>query len=305
VEWLNYHHLLYFWTVAREGGLGPAGKVLRLAPSTLSGQIRALEQSLGEPLFRREGRRLVPTEAGRITLRYADEIFALGRELSGAVKGRAPGRTPPLRVGIVDVVPKIVIRRLLDPALHLEGPVRLVCREGSYDRLLAGLAVEEVDLVLADAPLPPGSNVRAYNHLLGECGVTFFGADRFAALEAGFPTSLDGAPILLPIEGTLLRRSLDQWFATAGLRPRIIAEFEDSALLKVFGHDGVGVFAGPTAVEREIRRQYGARVLGRVPEVRERFYAISIERRLKHPAVVAISQEARLTLFKAPAPAST
>lgn len=303
MEWINYHHLLYFWTVAREGGLAPASKVLRLAPPTLSGQIRALEESFGEQLFTRQGRRLVPTDVGQVVLRYADEIFSLGRELTFAVKGRAPGRLSPLRVGIADVVPKLVVRRLLEPALHVADPVRLVCHEDAYDRLLARLAVHELDLVLADAPLPPGSTVKAYNHLLGECGVTFFAAEALASLRRGFPRSLDGAPILLPIEGTLLRRALDQWFSSAGLRPRLVAEFEDSALLKVFGQDGVGVFAGPSAVEREIVKQYGVRVLGRTAEVRERFYAISVERRLKHPAIVAISDAAKHGLFKSAPPA--
>jgi LysR family transcriptional activator of nhaA len=298
MSWLNYHHLLYFWTVAREGGLAPASKVLLLAPPTLSGQIRALEESLGEQLFSRQGRRLALTDVGQVAYRYADEIFSLGQELADAIKGRAPGRLAPLNVGIVDVVPKLIVRRLLEPALHLADPVRLVCHEDTYERLLTRLANHELDLVLADAPIPAGSTVRAYNHLLGECGVTIFGADGLASLRRGFPGSLDGAPFLLPLEGTLLRRSLDQWFAAVGVRPRVVAEFEDSALLKVFGHDGVGVFAGPSAVEREIRKQYGVQVLGRVAEVRERFYAISAERRLKHPAVIAISDSARLELFK-------
>lgn len=298
MEWINYHHLLYFWTVAREGGLTPASRVLRLAPPTLSGQIRALEESLGEKLFLRQGRGLVLTDVGHLVLRYADEIFTLGRELSAAVKGRAPGRLPPLKVGIVDVMAKLVVRRLLEPALHLSEPVRLVCHEDTYERLLGRLAAHELDLVLADAPLPPGSAVKVYNHLLGECSVTFFGAEKHASLRRGFPRSLEDAPILLPVESTHLRRSLDHWFSSLGVRPRIVAEFEDSALLKVFGHDGVGVFAGPSAVEREIKEQYGVQVLGRTDDVRERFYAISAERRLKHPAVVAISEAAKHEVFK-------
>ena len=298
MEWLNYHHLLYFWTVAREGGLAPASKVLRLAPPTLSGQIRALEASLGEQLFTREGRRLVLTDVGQIVVRYADEIFNLGNELQRAVEGRASGRVAPLNVGIVDVVPKLVVRRLLDPALHLPDPVRLVCHEDTHERLLARLAAHEIDVVVSDAPVPSGATVKAYNHLLGECGVTFFGHERHAKLRRGFPGSLDDAPILLPIEGTLLRRALDHWLSSLGIHPRVVAEFEDSALLKVFGHDGVGVFAGPTAVEREIEGQYGVQILGRVEDVRERFYAISAERRLKHPAVVAISEVARHELFR-------
>jgi LysR family transcriptional regulator, transcriptional activator of nhaA len=299
MEWLNYHHLLYFWTVAREGGLGPASKVLRLAPPTLSGQIRALEESLGEQLFTRKGRSLVLTDVGHVVARYADEIFALGRELQRAVHGQTAGRLAPLNVGIVDVVPKLVVRKLLDPALRLDVPVRLVCHEDTHERLLARLASHEIDVLVADGPVPAGTTVKAYNHLLGECGVTFFGEKRHAKLRRGFPESLDDAPILLPIEGTLLRRSLDHWFSSLGIRPRVVAEFEDSALLKVFGHDGVGVFAGASAVEREIKEQYGVEILGRVESVRERFYAISAERRLKHPAIVAISQAAKHEVFKA------
>lgn len=298
MEWLNYHHLLYFWTVAREGGLAPASKVLRLAPPTLSGQIRLLEESLGEKLFVRQGRGLVLTDVGHVVLRYADEIFSLGRELTATLSGRASGRAVPLKVGIVDVLPKVVVRRLLEPALHLPEPVRLVCHEDTYERLLAQLAAHELDLVFADAPLPPGAAVKVYNHLLGECGVTFFGTEEHAPLRRGFPRSLADAPMLLPVEGTHLRRSLDHWFSSLDIRPRIVAEFEDSALAKVFGQDGIGVFTGPSAVEREIRKQYGVKVLGRTDEVRERFYAISAERRLKHPAVVAISEAAKEKVFK-------
>jgi LysR family transcriptional activator of nhaA len=297
MEWLNYHHLLYFWVVAREGGQKPASKLLRLSPSTLSGQIRALEQSLGEPLFTRSGRRLALTDVGRVVYRYADEIFTLGRELVDTVKSKAPGRAARLQVGVTEVLAKLVVRRLLEPALHLPEPVQIVCHEDAHERLLARLAAHELDIVLADAPIPAGSSVRAYNHLLGECGVTFFGAAKHLGLRRGFPRSLDGAPMLLPTEGAPLRRALDQWFSTSGIRPNVVAEFEDSALLKVFGADGLGVFAAPSAVETAVKAQYGVRVLGRADAVRERFYAISVERRLKHPAVIAISAAARLEVF--------
>lgn len=300
MEWVNYHHLLYFWVVAREGSLGAASKVLRLARPTLSGQIHALEQSLGERLFERVGRRLVLTDVGQVAFRYADEIFTLGREMLDAIKGRAAGKPPRLNVGIVDVVPKLVVRRLLEPALRMPEPVRLICHEASHEQLMARLALHEIDVVIADAPLPPGSPIRAYNHLLGECGVTFFGTAKFAPLRRRFPKSLEGAPMLLPIEGTTLRRALDQWFDTIGVRPRIVGEFEDSALLKVFGGDGFGVFATPSAVEREVRLQYGVRAIGSVETLRERFYAISAERKLKHPAVLAISEAAKLEVFREP-----
>lgn len=297
MEWLNYHHLLYFWVVAREGGLMPASRVLHLAHPTLSGQIRQLEESLGEQLFDRSGRRLVLTDMGRTVFRYADEIFSLGRELMDVVKARPTGRPVRLTVGIADVVPKLVARQLLDPALHLDEPVRLVCYEDRYDRLLASLALHELDVILTDAPVAPGSNVRAYSRLLGECGLTFFAAPELHRQCRGkFPKCLDGAPFLLPTDTTVLRRSLEQWFDTQAVRPEIVAEIEDSALLKVFGQDGIGVFALPSVVEEHVVRQYGVEVVGRIEDVRERFYAISGERRLKNPAVVAICESAKALL---------
>jgi LysR family transcriptional activator of nhaA len=300
VEWLNYHHLLYFWLVAREGGLGPAARILRLQRPTLSAQIHALEESLGQELFRRVGRGLVLTDVGRAVYRYADEIFALGRELQAAVKGGALGaRDLRLNVGVADVVPKLVVRRLLAPVWTLAQPVRLVCFEDTHERLTAQLAAHELDVLIADAPLPPAAPVRAYNHLLGESAVALFGAARFAALKRGFPRSLDGVPMLLPLEGAPLRRAIDQWLEATGVRPHIVAEFEDSALLKAFGQSGVGVFAAPAAVEKEVARQYGVMRLGRLAGVNERFYAISAERRIQHPAVAAI-QRAASELMPAP-----
>jgi LysR family transcriptional activator of nhaA len=302
MEWLNYHHLLYFWVVAREGGLTQAGKVLHLSHPTLSGQIRALEDSLGEKLFTRVGRRLVLTEAGHMVFGYADEIFSLGRELLDTVKGRSAGRPVRLDVGVVDVVPKLVVRQLLDPALHLPERVRLVCREGTYEKLLVDLSMHELDVVIADAPIPAGSSVRAFNHLLGECGVGVFGTRALArTYRRGFPGSLDQAPMLLPLDHLPLGRALNQWFDAAGIRPSVVAEFEDSALLKVFGADGVGLFPAPLAVEASVCRQYDVELVGRIEDVKERFYAISAERRLKHPALVAIFDRARHELFGAPA----
>jgi LysR family transcriptional activator of nhaA len=297
MEWLNYHHLLYFWVVAREGGLVPAGKVLHLSHPTLSAQIHALEDHLGEKLFIKVGRKLALTEIGRIVFRYADEIFTLGREMVDTVKGRSTGQAR-LDVGVVDAVSKLVVRRLLQPALNLPEPVRLVCREEPYDKLLADLALHALDIVISDAPVPTGSNIRAFNHLLGETGISFFGTKALVnAYKRGFPGSLSGAPVLLPLENLTLRRALDHWFDRRSLEPRVVGEFEDSALLKVFGSDGLGIFPAPTVVENEVMAQYGVQLLGRVEEVRERFYAISVERRLKHPAIVAISDAARQELF--------
>ncbi len=298
MEWLNYHHLLYFWTTAKHGGIGKAGAELRLRPPTISAQIHRLEEMLGEKLFAREGRKLVLTEFGRVVYGYADEIFSLGREMLDAVKGRAAPKALRLVVGVADAVPKLVAMRLLRPALSVGVPLRLVCFEDRHDKLLARLALHELDVVISDGPTPSGSGLKAFNHLLGECGISFFAGRKIAErLRGRFPEHLDGAPFLLPTAGSALRRSLDTWFDAHGLRPRIVGEFEDSALLKAFGHDGAGVFAAPTVIEREIAKQHGVRVLGRSETVRERFYAISAERRLRHPAVVALTEAARDRLF--------
>jgi LysR family transcriptional activator of nhaA len=301
MEWLNYHHLLYFWTVVRTGGVANAARELRLAQPTVSGQLRLLEEHLGEKLLERAGRRVVPTDVGRLVFRYADEIFSLGRELQDALKGRPTGRPARLQVGIVDAMPKMVVKKILEPALSLPEPVHLVCQEDKAEVLLAELAIFHLDLVLADAPVPPGAKVKAYSHLLGDTAVTWFGTPKLAAgARRDFPRSLDGAPVLVPTEGTELRRALDRWFDAVGVRPRLVAEVADSALLKVFGEAGVGLFCAPSVVEDDIRTKYGVSVIGRVEEVRERFYAISVERRLKNPAVVAISTQARAELGGGP-----
>ncbi len=294
MDWLNYHHLLYFWTVVREGGVVRAAEKLRLSQPTISSQVRALEEVLGEKLFTKVGRRLVPTDVGQVVYRYADEIFSLGREMMDTVRGRPTGRPMHLHVGIADVVSKLIAYRLIAPALALPEPVRVVCREDRSDRLLAALAVHELDLVLSDAPVPPTVHVKAYSHLLGECGVMFFAAPGLAKqLRKGFPASLNGRPLLLPGEGTLLRRHLEDWLQQQGLTPAVAGEFDDSALMKVFGENGVGAFAAPSIVADEVRRRYRVVPVGRVESIRERVYAISVERRVKHPAVAAIAERAR------------
>jgi LysR family transcriptional activator of nhaA len=298
VEWLNYHHLLYFWIAAREGGVARAGSELRLAPSTVSAQIRALEHALDEKLFRRVGRGIELTDVGRTVYRYADEIFGLGRELVDTVRNRPTGRPMRLVVGIADVLPKLVARRLLEPAFRLDVPVHVTCVEGRPADLLAELALHRLDVVLSDAPVTSQVSVRAFSHLLGECGVVVVGSAPLAKrYRRRFPHSLDGAPLLLPTAHHVLRRSLDQWLEGIGARPRVVGEFTDSALLTAFGQSGVGLFPIPTIAAAEVRRQYGVRIVGHAP-VRERFYAISAERRLKHPAVVAISSAARAHAFE-------
>jgi LysR family transcriptional regulator, transcriptional activator of nhaA len=298
MEWLNYHHLLYFWTIAKEGSVTRASAQLRLAQPTLSAQLRALEEALGERLFVRAGRRLELTDTGRLAYQYADEIFSLGREFLDAVKDRPTGRPMRFSVGVVDVMSKLVAFRILSPALSLPQPVHLTCREDRPDRLLAELGMHSLDLVLADAPTTAGSSVRAFNHLLGDSGVSIFAPRQHAATyRRRFPASLQGAPFLVPTEQASLRRSLAQWFDAHDIRPRIVGEFDDAALLQTFAAAGHGLFAAPTVIAGEVARRFGVRPVGEIAELRERFYAISVERRLKHPAVVAICAQARGDLF--------
>ena len=298
MAWLNYHHLYYFWTVAREGSIARATQKLHLTQPTISAQLRALEDNLGEKLFHRTGRRLVLTEMGQVVYRYAEEIFTLGRELQDVIAGRPSGRPIRFSVGIADQVPKLLSHRLLAPALGLAEPVQLLCREGKPDRLFADLTTHSLDLVLTDAPLTADTKVRAFNHLLGETDVAVYGVAPLAEKHRrGFPRSLDGAPFLLPTEGTALRRSLEEFFDRERIRPVIVAEFSDSALLKVFGMGGLGLFAVPTAIHDDVRRQYSVKALGALDGVRESYYAVTIERRLRHPAVLAISEAARNRLF--------
>jgi LysR family transcriptional activator of nhaA len=297
VDWLNYHHLLYFWTVAREGTIARASQTLRLAPPTISAQIHALEETLGEKLFARAGRRLEPTDTGRLVLRFADEIFGLGREMLDTLRRRPTGRPLRLAIGAADVLPKLVAYRLIEPAMTMEDPVRLVVREDKPERLFAALAIHELDLVLTDAPIPPAVRIRGYSHLLAESPVTLFARPKIAAsLRRRFPRSLDGAPLLLPAEATSLRRSLDHWLDARSLRPRIVAEIDDGALLMQFGQAGAGLFPAPSAIEDAVRRQYGVTAVGRLDGVRERYYAVSVERRLEHPAILKITRSARRRL---------
>jgi LysR family transcriptional activator of nhaA len=298
MEWLNYHHLLYFWTVAREGSVARACEKLHLAQPTISGQLRRLEKSLGEKLFHRVGRNLVLTDTGRIVYRHADEIFTVGGKLMDTLKGHGAARPLRLVVGIADVLPKQIAYRIIEPALRLPEPVQVVCHDDKPDRLLAELSVQGLDIVLTDSPVAPTVKVRAFNHLLGECSVSVLGTPKLAAAHRRtFPRSLDGAPVLLPAAPTALRRSLDQWFDSQEIRPQVKGEFDDSALVYAFGGAGVGLFIAPSVIEGQVRQQHGVRVVGRLDSVREQFYAISVERKLRHPAVVAISESARKTLF--------
>jgi LysR family transcriptional regulator, transcriptional activator of nhaA len=299
VEWLNYHHLFYFWVVAKQGSIVRASAELRLAHPTISGQIHRLEDVLGEKLFARRGRALVLTEVGRVAFRYADEIFSLGHEFVETLRGRSSGKPMRLVVGVADVLPPSLVRRFLEPALRLTTPVRVVCRaDKSVDEFVAEMALHRVDMVLADGPAAPGIALRAFSHPLGDCGTTFFATAKMAGkLRRGFPRSLDESPFLLPGAPSTIRRALEQWFDTQDIRPTIVAECDDSALAKDFGEQGMGVFAAPSVIEAEVLQHYRVRVVGRSDAVRQEFYAISGERRIKHPAVVAISKAARQDIF--------
>ena len=294
MEWLNYHHLLYFYTVAREGSVTKASAFLRLAQPTLSGQIRKLEESLDEKLFVRDGRGLALTDVGQTVYRYADEIFSLGREMKDTLRGRPTNRPAKLLVGISDAVPNLICHRLLQTALELEDPVELVLHEGKTNDLIGALALQEYDMVLTDAPLGPPVRVKAFNHSLGGCGVGFFGEPTLAKRHRrGFPQSLDAAPMLLPTSNSSLRHSLNAWFDSVDVRPTPIAEIEDTALMKVFGQHGAGIFAAPIVVADELRKTHGVDLVGRTDEVREEFYAVTVERRITHPAIAAIAAAAR------------
>jgi LysR family transcriptional activator of nhaA len=299
MEWLNYHHLLYFWTVAREGGISRAAEKLRLSQPTISAQIRLLEEALGQRLFQRQGRSLVMTDVGRVVFRYADEIFGIGRELMEMLRGRPSGRPLQLSIGVANAVPKLIAYRLLHPAVAGAEPVYVVCREDNAEQLTTLLATHALDIVITDTPAPTHLRVKVFNHLLGESDTAFFAPAAMAArLRRRFPRSLTDAPMLVPTANAALRRGLDEWFDKEDLRPRIAGEFEDSALMKVFGQGTGAVFPAPAAIARDVCRLYAVREIGRTSAVRERYYAISAERRLKHPGVLAITNAARDELFR-------
>jgi LysR family transcriptional activator of nhaA len=299
MEWLNYHHLLYFWTVAKEGSIVRAGKELRLSAPTISGQVHRLEEVIGQKLFARKGRELILTEAGQTAFRYAEEIFSLGREFLDTVKGRSSGRALRLVVGVSDALAKSVVHRILEPAFHLDEEIRVVCREDrSIDAFMADLAVQAVDVILANAPAGTGTSVRAFSHPLGECGSVVLAEPGLArSLRRRFPDSLNGAPLLMPGASSTLRRALDEWLDARDMRPKVVAELDDAALATVLGEAGLGAFVAPDVVELEIRRRYEVHLVGRLGDLRQRFYAISAERKIRHPAVAAICEVARTHIF--------
>lgn len=300
MDWLNYHHLRYFWAVAREGSLRKASERLRVSEPSISAQIQALQVSLGAELFRRSGRGLVLTETGRMVYGLAGEIFSLGEEIVSALRGVPVQREIKFNVGLADSVPKLVAHEILKPVFQSQIPIHVVCREGKVDDLLAQLTTLRLDIVLADEPASTSLKARTFNHLLGSCGVTFCAAPALARrLRRGFPKSLNGAPALLPTQNTNLRRSLEQWFRANAIVPRIIGEFEDAAMGIVVASDGLGFMPMPRVVNREAWTRYHLHAIGTIEECQDQFYAITAERRLSHPAVVLVTQNAQSRLFPA------
>jgi len=299
VEWLNYHHLRYFWVVAREGSLARAAARLHVSQPSISEQIKALEDALGEKLFRRDGRQNVLTDVGQLVLEYASEIFTLGDEMLSSVKGRATGRTLRLHVGVVDSLPKLLANTFLQPVFAMNRPVHVICREGKLEDLIVQLTTHRLDVLLSDEPAGGSLAARTSNHPLGESTLTFCAAPALAhALQPRFPQSLHEAPALLPASSTSSGRSLAKWFASIDIRPSILAEFEDLALMKTLAADGKGFIALPTVALEEARTQYGFVAIGTAKDCRERFYAVTAERRIHHPAVVEITRRAQESLGK-------
>lgn len=295
---INLKHLRYFWSVATHGSITKASEVLHLTPQTISGQLRDLEQSMNEKLFRREGRGLVLTETGNTVFSYADEMFQLGLELQDVLDGQTPGTSTRVKIGVAMIVPKLLAYRVLEPVLHMDEPVNLVCHEAPLVDLLADLSVHKLDAVISDSPVNPSLNVRAYNHSLGATGISFFSIPRHARkLEKNFPENLHDFPFLVPSTSSSLRRNLEKWFDQHGIKPRIVAEFEDRALMKAFGEQGTGVFTSPQTMEKDVLDKYGVKVIGRTDEIKENYYVISPERLIKNPAVTAITEAARSKLF--------
>ncbi len=286
---LNFRHLYYFWVVAKEGSITRAAERLDVAIQTISAQLALLEQSAGKSLFAPQGRRLVLTEAGRVALNYADQIFLLGEQLQDALAESDIGQTMRLTVGISDSLPKMIASRLLDAALQLPQRVKLVCYEDNFESLLGDLSVHKLDVVLTDRPVPTGTTLRVFSHLLGESGIMLFGIPDLAKqYQTQFPESLNGAPLLLPTRNNAIRGRIDHWLDIHEIRPDLVGEFDDNALLNTFGQRGLGLFPAPSALTADVKKQFGAVPVGELTKVHEQFFAISNERKIKHPAVEAI-----------------
>ncbi len=298
MEWQNYNHLFYFYLVATEGGISRAAEKMRLSQSTISFQIKCLEKNIGEKLFEKVGRNIRLTESGKIALKYCEEIFLLGKEMKETLRGKPSGRNLNLIVGITNSLPKLIAHQLIEPAFRKIEFLYLVSKEDHFNNLIDSLIKHEIDLVLSEIPLPPNFPMKAFNHLLGECGVSFFCSKKIRKnYSSKFPKCLHQAPFLLPGKMNLLRKNLEQWFEEKKIYPQFTAEFDDSALMKVFGQSSKGFFAAPSVLEREIINQYDLVLVGKTKEINEKFYAITMDRKIKHPGVLAITESAREKLF--------
>ncbi|MET0611163.1 MAG: transcriptional activator NhaR [Pseudomonas caspiana] len=295
---LNYRQLHYFWVVARTGSIVRASEQLNLTAQTISGQISLLEETFCVKLFRRVGRHLELTEAGRQALPYAERMFQMAGELEAVLRTQPDEEQIPFRVGVADVVPKSIVYRLIAPTMELSEPLRITCREDKLERLLADLAIQRLDMVISDSPMPSHLDIKGYSQKLGECGISFFATPELAQRYGkDFPASMQGAPLLIPGQETVVRSRLMRWFADQNVQPRIVGEFDDSALMKAFGKSGSGIFVAPSVIADEVQAQYGVELLGQTDAVTESFYAISVERKVKHPGIIAITESARHKLF--------
>lgn len=298
---LNYRQLHYFWVVAKTGSIVRACEQLNLTPQTISGQISLLEQTYGVELFRRVGRQLELTETGRQALSYAEPMFQIGGELEALLRTQPEEKQILFRVGVADVVPKSIVYRLIAPTMEMSDPLRISCREDKLERLLADLAIQRLDLVISDSPMPSHLDIKGYSQKLGECSISFFATATLAArYGANFPQGLQHAPLLIPGQETVVRSRLLRWFAEQNVQPRIIGDFDDSALMQAFGQSGSGIFIAPSVIADEVCRQYGVELIGQTDAVIESFYAISVERKVKHPGILAITEGARRELFNWP-----
>ena len=297
-RWLNYHHLYYFWVIAKRGSVTEACEELRLSQPAVSAQLKSLEESLGHKLFERHARGLTLTEFGHIALKYAEEIFTLGNEFLRVLDGSTYSRLPVLHVGIADVVPKILAYRLIETVLDKQQRTRIICHEDKTEILIADLALQKIDLILCDSSIPQSTKVKAFSHFLGECGVTFLAKDSLAKqLKRGFPHSLDSKPLMLPTDAAAIRRPLDSWFEEQGIRPQVLMEFQDSALMEIFAQGGHGVIPVPSNIEDEVMNDYGLKLVGRTDEVKEKFYLISLERKIKNPLISQMVERSQSKIF--------
>lgn len=298
MEWLNYHHLYYFWTVAHEGSIARASEKIKLSQPTLSAQIHQLEENMGKLLFKREGRGLILTEVGRFVLQYADEIFRLGNDMLDALGDRGDSGRIRMQVGIADIIPKLIAHHILASAVNYKNGIRLLCHEDKSEALVMALATHKLDLVISESPVSSLSRVKVFSHLIGESQIALFGVKKFFQLRKKFPQSLDGAPMLLPSADTVSRRQIDSWLDQASIKPKIVGEFDDMALLKIFAASGAGLFFAPQLLQVDLKKQYAVEKIGDAVGLKDSYYAITVARKIKHPVVSFVLENARTDFFK-------